>query len=58
MTGGGALLRGIDKLLARETNLPVSLTEDPISTTVLGTGTILEELDVLRELTLGERCGI
>ena len=58
MAGGGALLRGMDKLLAHETNLPVSLTEDPISTTVLGTGTILEELDVLRELTLSERRGI
>ena len=58
VVGGGALLRGMDKLLAHETNLPVSLTEDPISTTVLGTGTILEELDVLRGLTLSGRRGI
>lgn len=48
-------MRGMDKLLAQETDLPVSLTEDPISTTVLGTGMVLEELRVLKELTVSER---
>ena len=42
MAGGGALLRGIDKLLAEETGLPVHLSDDPLSAVALGTGIVLE----------------
>ncbi|MBM3320754.1 MAG: rod shape-determining protein [Candidatus Eisenbacteria bacterium] len=43
VTGGGALLRGLDKLLREETNLPINLVEDPLTAVVLGTGKILDE---------------
>ena len=43
LTGGGALLKNIDKLIAKETGLPVQIAEDPISCVVLGTGKALDE---------------
>ncbi|RPJ42613.1 MAG: rod shape-determining protein [Candidatus Latescibacterota bacterium] len=43
LTGGGALLRGLDALLREETNLPINLVEDPLTAVVLGTGKILDE---------------
>ena len=43
LTGGGALLRGLDVLLREETNLPINLVEDPLTAVVLGTGKILDE---------------
>ncbi len=44
LAGGGALLRGLDKLLAKETGLHVTRAEDPLTAVVLGTGTYLEGL--------------
>lgn len=44
VTGGGAKLRGVDKLLAENTGLPVTITEDPLTCVVRGTGMYLEEL--------------
>ena len=52
MTGGGALLRGIDKLIHRETNLPVVIAEDPLSCVARGAGRVLEELGLLKKLAL------
>ncbi len=43
VAGGGALLRGIDKLISQETRLPVFLPEDPLTAVVRGTGKMLEE---------------
>jgi rod shape-determining protein MreB len=48
VAGGGALLRGIDRLLAKETGLPVRISEDPITCVVRGTGRYLEELDRMK----------
>ncbi len=45
LAGGGALLRGIDKLINKETGLPVRIADDPITCVVRGTGKFLEELD-------------
>ncbi|MGD0016618.1 MAG: rod shape-determining protein [Verrucomicrobiia bacterium] len=42
LAGGGALLRGIDKLLAEETGLPVHLSDEPLDAVALGTGIVLE----------------
>jgi rod shape-determining protein MreB len=50
LTGGGALLKNLDHLLRLETGLPITLTEDPLSTVVLGSGKALDELDVLKEV--------
>jgi rod shape-determining protein MreB and related proteins len=50
LTGGGALLKNLDHLLRLETGLPITLTEDPLSTVVLGSGKALDEIDVLKEV--------
>jgi rod shape-determining protein MreB len=55
LTGGGALLRGIDRLLAEETGMPVSLTDDPLAAVVLGTGRVLEDLDSLRKVLVASK---
>ncbi len=47
MTGGGSLLRGLDKLISQKTNIPVYVTEDSISSVAIGTGNALEHLDKL-----------
>ncbi|MFA0765944.1 MAG: hypothetical protein OXFUSZZB_001020 [Candidatus Fervidibacter sp.] len=47
LTGGGALLRGLDKLLQLETGVPVRLADDPISAVALGTGLALDMIHVL-----------
>ena len=52
LTGGGALLKGLDVLLAKETHLPISITEDPLSTVVLGSGKALDNLDLLKEVMI------
>lgn len=44
MTGGGSLLKGLDKLLKDETNLPINLVDDPLLCVVLGAGKILDNL--------------
>jgi rod shape-determining protein MreB len=44
ITGGGALLRNIDKLIERETRIPVHIANDPLTTVVRGAGLILEDL--------------
>jgi len=48
LTGGGALLPGIDRLLELETSIPVNIAEDPISSVAIGTGRVLEEIETLR----------
>ena len=52
LTGGGALLKGLDKLLREETGLPITITEDPLTTVVLGSGKALDEIDTLREIMI------
>ncbi|NQU12541.1 MAG: rod shape-determining protein [Desulfobacteraceae bacterium] len=52
MTGGGSLLRNIDVLLREETKLPITVTEDPLSTVVLGSGKTLDNLSILRDVTI------
>ncbi len=51
LTGGGALLAGLDLLLREETGLPVMVADDPLTCVVLGSGKALEELDLLKEVT-------
>ncbi|HLV79125.1 MAG TPA: rod shape-determining protein [Chthonomonadaceae bacterium] len=49
LTGGGALLRGLDQLLAAATRIPVTVAEDPLSCVALGAGRALEAYPALRE---------
>ena len=50
MAGGGSLLRGIDKLVAEQTGLPVHRADDPMSAVAEGTGVVLHELNFLRKV--------
>ena len=52
LTGGGALLKGLDLLLRQETNLPITVAEDPLSCVALGTGKVLDELDLLKKVAI------
>jgi rod shape-determining protein MreB len=52
LTGGGALLRNLDKRLREETQLPVFVTDDPLISVVLGAGRLLDDLDLLRKIAL------
>nr|WP_320050187.1 rod shape-determining protein [uncultured Desulfuromonas sp.] len=52
LAGGGAQLRNLDELLRRETGLPVMIADDPLSCVVLGSGMVLDELDLLRRVTV------
>jgi rod shape-determining protein MreB len=52
MTGGGALLRGIDALLREATNLPITVADDPLTCVVLGTGKILDNLDAFDKVVM------
>jgi rod shape-determining protein MreB len=53
-TGGGALLRGLDKLLQEETALPVHIAEDPLSAVGEGAGRVLGELEFLKKVSTTE----
>ena len=50
MAGGGALLRGVDRLVAEETYLPVHIADDPLTAVVEGTGRVLQELQFLKRV--------
>ncbi len=52
LTGGGALLRGLDQRLREETDLPITVVDNPLQTVVLGTGRALEELNVLKDVCI------
>jgi len=52
LTGGGALLRNLDKRLNNETGLPIIIADDPLSSVVLGSGKALENIDVLKEIMI------
>ena len=52
LTGGGALLRGLDLLLRQETDLPITIADDPLSCVALGTGKVLDELDLLKKVAI------
>jgi len=52
LTGGGALLKNLDKCLKEATGMPIIVAEDPLSSVVLGSGKALDNLDILREVTI------
>ncbi len=52
LTGGGALLKNMDKRIREETKLPVFITDDPLTTVVLGAGKMLDNLELLKKMAL------
>ena len=52
LAGGGSLLKNLDILLREETKLPITVTKDPLTTVVLGSGRALDNINILREVTI------
>jgi len=52
LTGGGSLLRNLDKRIREETSLPVTLADDPLSSVVLGTGRMLSDFNLLKKISI------
>jgi rod shape-determining protein MreB len=52
LAGGGALLKNLDKLLKEETGLPITVTENPLSTVVIGSGKILDNIEILKQVII------
>ena len=52
LTGGGALLKNLDKLLREETSLPITVCDDPLSTVALGSGKALDSIEILKQVVI------
>jgi rod shape-determining protein MreB len=52
LAGGGALLRGLDQLITKETKIPTKIVEDPLTAIVRGAGMVLEDLDTLEKVLI------
>lgn len=55
LTGGGALLRGLDELITHETGMPVNIAEEPLNCVAIGTGLVLEHITTLRNVLVSPR---
>lgn len=55
LTGGGAMIRGLDKLITRETGIPVYVAEEPLDCVALGTGKVLEEIETLKKVLINSK---
>ncbi|MDK2957004.1 MAG: rod shape-determining protein MreB [Desulfovibrionales bacterium] len=52
LTGGGALLKGLDELLKQETQLPITVVDDPLTAVVVGSGKALDNVDLYKDVTI------
>ncbi|QUH26055.1 rod shape-determining protein [Serpentinicella alkaliphila] len=55
LTGGGALLDGLDRLVRKETGMPVQIAEEPLDCVVLGTGKAIEAIDTMKRVLIPKR---
>lgn len=55
MAGGGSLLQGLDKLVSKETGMPVHVADEPLQAVALGTGKVLENIDVLKRVLINPK---
>jgi rod shape-determining protein MreB len=54
LTGGGALLRGLDERLRHETGMPIHIADNPLNSVAMGSGKFVEEFEVLQSLLISE----
>ncbi len=57
LAGGGALLKGLDKMIEYETKMPVHVADDPLTAVARGTGLVLEDLDSLKDILIPTQYG-
>ncbi len=57
LTGGGALLKGLDRVIARETQVPVTIADDPLTCVVRGTGILLEDKKLMEDVLINDTQG-
>ncbi len=57
LAGGGALLKGLDLLIHRETKMPVHVADDPLTAVARGTGLVLEDIDKLKDVLVTTQFG-
>jgi len=57
LAGGGALLKGLDKLITEETKMPVHIADDPLTAVARGTGLVLEDIDALKDVLVPTQFG-
>ena len=55
LTGGGALLKGLDVLISQETGMPVNIADEPLNCVALGTGMVLEQIDTLKNVLISSQ---
>lgn len=55
MAGGGSLLKGFDQLVANETGMPVHVADDPLSCVAIGTGKVLDNIDILKKVAIANK---
>ncbi|NMB33690.1 MAG: rod shape-determining protein [Clostridium sp.] len=55
LTGGGALLKGLDRLIRDETGMPVNIAENPLDCVVMGSGKVLEEIETLKRVLISPK---
>ena len=55
LTGGGALLSGLDKLVSKKTGMPVHIAENPLECVVNGAGKIIDDVDIVNKLTSSDK---
>lgn len=57
ISGGGSLIRGLDRLIANQTGIPVKRVDDPLTAVVRGTGVVLDDMDTLKEVLIEDERG-
>ncbi|HEX3028349.1 MAG TPA: rod shape-determining protein [Clostridia bacterium] len=55
LTGGGAMLSGLDRLIKEETGMPVSIAENPLDCVAIGAGKVLEEIEILKKVLISPK---
>lgn len=55
LTGGGAMLKGLDILINKETNMPVHIAKNPLDCVAMGTGKVIDSIEVLKEVLISTR---